>query len=340
MEKLNIAGRLVGPGEPPYVIAEIGANHNGDMDLCHRILDAACAAGAAAVKFQSWSKASLFSRAEYGRRSGLKAQVEQYQLSAAQHHDIAAYCDQLGMVFFSSCFAPEEVDLLDELGVPLFKVASMDVNHLPLLEYVGSKRKPVLLSSGLATLGEIETALETLRRAGSGPVALLHCLSIYPSPPEVVDLENMSTLRRAFDVPVGYSDHSLGIAIPLGAVALGACVIEKHFTLDQGLPGWDHAISADPHELAALVQGAQSIFAALGSPVLTLRREQLEKRNAFRRRMVARRALHCGEVLTPSDVDFKRPGTGIRPDELAYATGRALARDIEAEEELCWTDFV
>jgi N-acetylneuraminate synthase len=170
-------------------------------------------------------------------------------------------------------------------------------------------------------------------------VALLHCLSTYPSPPEIVDLRNLATLRTAFDVPVGYSDHSLGTAIPLAAVALGACVIEKHFTMDKRMDGWDHSISADPDEMTRLVHESRAVFAALGSSVRTVRPEQLEKRRSFRRRMVLTRPVPAGERLTRDDVDFKRPGTGIGPDELRYALGRPVKRDLRAEDEVDWADL-
>jgi N,N'-diacetyllegionaminate synthase len=348
VEKLSIAGRPIGPGEPPYIIAEIGANHNGDMSLCRRLVDAAHAAGADAVKFQSWTKDSLVSRAEYARNTryaaearapSLEEAVERYQLGAERLREITAYSTDEGVVAFSSCFSRAEVDLLETLGAPAYKVASMDVNHLPLLQHVAATGKPVLLSTGMATLAEVERALAVLRAHGAGPVALLHCVSIYPCPPELVNLRQLETWRQAFDVPVGFSDHTLGTAVPLAAVALGACIVEKHFTLARDLEGWDHAISADPDELRALVDGSRAVAAALGSPVRTVSAAELEKRKAFRRRMVATRPLRQGERLTPADVEFKRPGTGIQPDELSYAVGRALVRDVAAEEELEWGDL-
>jgi N-acetylneuraminate synthase len=213
----------------------------------------------------------------------------------------------------------------------------MDVNHLPLLRRIAATGRPVLLSVGMATLGEVERALGALQ--GGGPVALLHCVSIYPSPPEAVNLRQLDTWRTAFGVPVGYSDHTLGVAVPLAAVALGACVIEKHFTLDRNLEGWDHAISAPPEELRALVDGARAVQQALGSAVRTVSPVEVEKRKSFRRRMVATRPLRQGQVLTERDVDFKRPGTGIQPDELEYVLGRPLARDVTADEELAWSDL-
>jgi N,N'-diacetyllegionaminate synthase len=224
--------------------------------------------------------------------------------------------------------------------VPAFKIASMDVNHLPLLACVASRHKPVLLSTGMATLGDIERALDVLREDGAGPIALLHCVSSYPTPPADVNLRNIDTLARAFDVPVGFSDHTLGTAVPLAAVALGACVIEKHFTLDKAMPGWDHAISADPSEMRALVDGAREIHAALGSPLRHVTVAEMEKRKVFRRRLVAAHPLTRGARLTSDDVDYKRPGTGIGPDELGYAIGRTVARDLEADQEIEWSDLV
>lgn len=349
MEQLSIAGRRIGAGEPPYIVAEIGANHNGDMQLCRRLIDAAKDCGVDAVKFQSWSKSSLISKAEYARNTEytrnnggqptLEQAVEQYQLTPGQHREIAAYCESKKMVFFSSCFSRQEVDLLESLDVPAYKIASMDVNHLPLLEYVAQTGKPIILSTGLATLGEIERALGFLREHNAGPTALLHCVSIYPSAPEMVNLRNITTLQVSFDVPVGYSDHSLGAAIPLAAIALGACIIEKHFTLDKGLEGWDHAVSADPAEMKYLVSEGKNVQLSLGTTVRNVTSLQMEKRKVFRRRLVVTHSIPKGQRIAAEDVEFKRPGTGIAPDELPYVLGRMMTRDVEAEEELSWSDF-
>jgi N,N'-diacetyllegionaminate synthase len=348
VDSLNVAGRRIGPGEPPYIIAEIGANHNGDFGLCRQLVDAAHAAGADAVKFQSWSKASLISRAEYvrnatygGGRAGesLEDEVERYQLTADQHRQIATYCGSAGVTFFSSCFSEEEVELLETLDVPAYKIASMDVNHVPLLERVARTGRPVFLSTGMATLGEVERAVGTLTGNGAGPVVLLHCVSLYPTPPADVNLRQLAMWRDAFGLPVGYSDHTLGSAVALAAVALGAVAIEKHFTLDRALPGWDHGISIEPAELAALVGDTREVAAALGCATRRVGELERAQRARFRRRMVARHALARGARIGPDDVTFKRPGTGVQPDELRYVTGRALVRDIAAEEELAWSDL-
>ena len=350
MEKLNMAGRLVGPGEPPYIIAEIGANHNGDMALCRTMIDSAKSCGADAVKFQSWSKFSILSKSEYERNTSysdkkqhfgsLAEMVEKYQLTPAQHREVAEYCRKLGITFLSSCFSPEEVDLLDELNVPAYKVASMDINNLDLLRYVGARKRAVILSTGMSTLGEIEQAIQTLHDAGSGPVALLHCISIYPPAMETIHLRNIATLQTAFDVPVGFSDHSIGTSIPLAAIAVGACIIEKHFTLDKDLPGWDHAISADPSELASIAAEGRNIFLALGRTVRTVSVAEVEKRMKFRRRAILARPMKEGDIIRSSDLKFLRPGTGMRPDEISYIVGRRVKSDLDADHELEWSDLM
>lgn len=349
MEKLNLNGRLVGPNEPPYIIAEIGSNHNGDIDLARKLIDSAQECGADAVKFQSWSKHSLISKAEYERNTeysdkkkhfgSLEEMVDAYQLTPKQHHEVVEYCREIGIDFLSSCFSPAEVDLLDELNVPAFKIASMDINHLPLLEYVASKGRPVILSTGMASLGEIERALHVLKQNGSGPVALFHCISIYPPDYEDINLRNIPMLQQAFDVPVGFSDHSFGTSVPLAAMALGACIIEKHFTLDKDMAGWDHAISANPTELREITREGINVFMALGTYERRISQAEEEKKKKFRRCIVVKRAMEAGDVLTLSDLDYKRPGIGIHPDEVAYVVGRSLLRDVATDGELQWTDL-
>ena len=349
MEKLNLNGRLIGPGEPPFIIAEIGSNHNGDMKLCKKLIDSAKQCGADAVKFQSWSKSSLISRAEYQRNTNyadkkkhfgsLEEMVEKYQLTAEQHYEVKKYCDKKSITFLSSCFSKEEVDLLNELNVPAFKISSMDVIHTPLLQYVASKNKPIIISTGMATLGEIERAVHTLKNGGASSIALLHCISIYPPAYESINLRNMKMLNRAFDVPVGFSDHSLGTTIPLAAIALGADIIEKHFTLDKKLDGWDHAISADPSELEIIVREGKNIFSALGSSTRFVTESEMEKRKKFRRCIVMSHAMKKGQIISIKDIDFKRPGTGISPNEVDYVIGRSLKRSVDVDDELLWTDI-
>jgi N-acetylneuraminate synthase len=347
MKPVIINGVPVGPGYLPYIVAEIGSNHNGDMNLCRRLIDSAAAAGAHAVKFQSWTDKSLIAEEEYARNTSytdkrkhfgsLREMVTAYQLTSQQHFEADAHCRSRGIAFCSTPFSIEEADLLEKLDVPFFKIASMDINHLSLLKHVARKRRPVVISTGMATLAEIERAVETLRAEGNEQLVLLHCVSIYPPEYDTIHLRNMAALERAFDIPVGFSDHTLGTAIPLAAIALGACMIEKHFTLDQDMEGWDHAISANPEQLKVIIEEGKHIVTSLGESKRTVSVAEIEKRKKFRRSLVTTRQLQRGHVLTESDLDAKRPGTGIRPDEVGYVLGRRLASDMTADQVLNWS---
>ena len=277
------------PGGAPYVIAEIGANHNGDMDLAKTMIDSAKKSGAHAVKFQSWTPESLISKGEYASNQSyddspkkhfgsLHEMVSKYYLRQDQHIELKKYCDQIEIDFCSTPFSIAESDLLQELNVPFFKIASMDINNLPLLQHVAKFGKPVILSTGMSTLGEIEQAVRVVKEAGNENVVLLHCIAVYP--PEVSDihLKNIPMLQEAFNCPVGFSDHSIGFSIPLASVALGACIIEKHFTTDKDLEGWDHEISADPYETQVICQQSEVVAQALGNSHRTVSIAEQEKK--------------------------------------------------------------
>ena len=349
MNTLKLGDTEVGFGCPPYIIAEIGSNHNGDMALCRRLIDSAAEAGANAVKFQSWTESSLIAEEEYARNveysdkkrhfGSLREMVNAYQFTPEQHFEAEAHCRRRKIAFCSTPFSIGEVDLLEKLNVPFFKIASMDIGHLELLRHVARKYKPVVISTGMATLGEIERAVLTIKVEGNNQIALLHCVSLYPPEYGMIHLRNMETLRKAFDVTVGFSDHTMGIAIPLAAIALGASIIEKHFTLDQEMAGWDHAISANPVELRAIVTEGRNVFAALGESVRTVGPAELEKRKKFRRSLVAARALPSDHIICPQDLEAKRPGTGIPPEETHYVIGRKLSRSVKADQVLCWDDL-
>ena len=350
MNTVSLGEIRVGPGHPPYIIAEIGSNHNGDMRLCRELIDAAADAGAHAVKFQSWSETSLIAEEEYARNTqysdkkkhfgSLREMVRAYQFTAAQHQEAKEYCDARGIAFCSTPFSTEEVDLLGALSVHFFKIASMDVVHLPLLRYVARQERPMVISTGMATLAEIETAVDVIRAEGNSQIVLLHCVSIYPPEYGMIHLRNMMTLEQAFEVPTGFSDHTLGTAIPLAAIALGARVIEKHFTLDKAMEGWDHAISANSSELRTIVEEGKHIFEALGSAQRQVSEAEMEKRKKFRRSLVARRPLGKGSVLREEDLAAKRPGTGISSNELSYVIGRKLTSAVSEDQVLQWKDLL
>ena len=334
----------------PYIIAEIGSNHNGDMELAKKIIDAAVETGVHAVKFQSWTPQSLIAKEEYEANTvytddpkkhwgSLREMVEEYYLREEQHHELNEYCKSKGVDFCSTPFSEDEADLLMELNVPFFKVASMDINNLRLLRYLGNTGKPIILSTGMATMGEIEQAILTVEETGNKNIVLLHCVSVYPPEMETINLRNITTLQQAFGYPVGFSDHTIGSAIPLASVALGACLIEKHFTIDKDLPGWDHMISADPEEMKVIASESENIVASLGSSRRIISDTEREKMPKMRRSIVASKPIKKGDTVTAEHLVFKRPGTGIAPDKETIVTGRKVNRDIKVDAVLRWSDF-
>lgn len=350
MKKIQLGKKTVHNFSKPYVIAEIGANHNGDMELARTMIKSAVDCGADAVKFQSWNSTSLIAKEEYDRNQSyddspkkhfgsLKEMVEKYYLRPEQHHELKAYCDELGVDFVSTPFSEEEVDLLQDCGVPFYKVASMDINNFQLLRYLAEKGKPVVLSTGMARLWEIDKAVDLLSGLGVQDIALLHCISIYPPKDEDIHLNNITMLQQAFGLPVGFSDHSIGFSIPLASVALGACIIEKHFTTDKDLPGWDHEISADPNELTIICRESRKIVASLGNFHRTVSPAEEAKKTKFRRSVVVKYDLAKGHILREEDLTSKRPGTGIPPDQLHMLVGQALQVDKEADTLMKWEDL-
>ncbi len=337
MSMIDIAGRLVGPGYPCLVIAEAGVNHNGRLDLARQLVDVAVQAGADAVKFQTFTAETLATvsapKARYqadavGVDGSQYEMLQKLELSSDDHADLAAYCRTKGILFLSSPFDEASADLLQTLGIPAFKIPSGEITNLPLLAHIARKGKPLLISTGMASLGEVEAAVGAVEAAGNKAMALLHCVSAYPADPASVNLRAMGTLAKAFGLPVGYSDHTLGIEVALAAVALGACVIEKHFTLDRRLPGPDHAASAEPHELAALVKGIRTIEAALGDGRKVPAAAEAETAAVARKSLVAVQPIPAGTVLTQELIAARRPGTGLPPAMLPYVLGRRTRCDI------------
>ncbi|MES9857781.1 MAG: N-acetylneuraminate synthase family protein [Sedimenticola sp.] len=335
----------------PYIIAELGSNHNGDMELAKRLIDAAKEAGADCVKFQSWSKESIFSRKTYEDNYFLSDDyrdrddytlekiVDDYSISSQELLDMKRYADEVGIDCTSTPFSKVEVDfLVNDLGADFIKVASMDLNNYPLLKYMAEKGKPMLLSTGLSNLAEIDSAIRTIEAAGNQRIVILHCVSIYPPEDTQVNLRNMDTLSQAYSYPVGFSDHTLGTCVPLAAVARGACVIEKHFTLDKEMDGWDHKVSATPVEMKSLVNDVRRIYNSLGTGRID-RVENEERVEAFRRSIVAAKAIGEGDLITEEMIDFKRPGIGLPPDAMMYLVGKKAKRYIAFDELIEFEDF-
>lgn len=335
----------------PYIIAEIGANHNGDMKLAKKMIDSAIKCGADCVKFQSWTKDSIFSRKVYDDNYFLRDDyrdrtdytleeiVDQYHISIEQHIELKEYCDKRSIEFASTPFSKQEVDLLvDELNVPFIKIASMDLNNIPFLSYVGKKGKPVVLSTGLCAMSDVALAVETLKESDCREIILLHCVSIYPPEDNQVNLNNIDMLRTCFGVKVGYSDHTIGTVAPIMSIAKGVCIIEKHYTIDKTMTGWDHKISADASELKTICDAAKVGYKMLGSYEKVVN-EDVERREAFQRSIVAAKEIKAGALITEDDITYKRPGTGISPKYYQYIIGRRAKRNISYDQILTQEDF-
>ncbi len=344
---VSIGGRLVGAGQPCFVIAEAGVNHDGSLERARQLVDVAAAARADAVKFQSFSADRVAGRSaakagyqKLGSDSdeGQREMLRRLELSPAAHQELQTHCRARGIAFLSTPFDEPSADLLDGLGVPAFKLASGELNNLPFVEYVARKGRPLILSTGMSTLEEVGAAVGAIRACrDAAQLVLLHCVSSYPTEAREVNLRAVATLGEAFDVPAGYSDHTRGINVSLAAAALGACVIEKHFTLDPGLPGPDHRNSLDPDALHALVAGVREVEAALGSGLKEPAASELENRRLVRRSLAAARDLAQGTRLTRDMLVALRPGTGIPPADVEQVVGRLLLR-ARSEGELIARD--
>lgn len=328
------------------IIAEAGVNHNGSVEMAHELIDAAVDAGADIVKFQTFTASSLSSRrapkAEYqythtARDESQMDMLRKLELSEDSFRALAAHCSQRNIGFLSTPFDIESVEMLAHMGVSTFKVPSGEIVDLPYLRKVGAYGRKIILSTGMSTLGEVEAAVDVLEHAGTprARITLLHCTTEYPAPYAEVNLRVMQTLSAVFPgMDVGYSDHTLGIDIPIAAVALGAKVIEKHFTLDSGLPGPDHGMSLEPGALRQMVLGIRRVEVALGNGAKTVTPSELRNRSVVRKSIVAARAIKAGEILTPYNLTTKRPGTGLSPMLWDTLLGTPAPRDLEADELL------
>ena len=325
------------------VIAEAGVNHNGDLELAKRMIDAAAEAGADLVKFQTFSADRLATRdaakADYqtretGSRESQHAMLRRLELTLPMHEQLVKHCTTRKIGFLSTGFDIESVNLLCRLGQGLFKIPSGEITNLPYLRHVGQLGKPVILSTGMATLGEIEAAMDALGKAGTvrSSITVLHCTTEYPAPMSDVNLRAMQTIRAAFDVAVGYSDHTRGIEVAIAAASLGARIIEKHFTLDRDLPGPDHQASLEPDELKSMVSAIRNIEIALGDGIKRPGPGEIKNRPIARKSLVARHAIRAGEVFSADNMTTKRPGTGISPMQWDNVIGRIAPRDFAADE--------
>ena len=327
--------------EKVYIIAEAGDNHNGDFNTALKLVDVAKRAGADCVKFQTFVTEEIISKyaemAEYQKKNTGKEEsqfemVKRLELSFDEFRKIKEYCDRVGIQFLSTPFDLKSVDFLNELGVPFFKIPSGEITNYPYLIKIAHTGKPVVMSTGMCEPDEILAAINVLENNGGGEITLLHCNTEYPTPLKDVNLYAMRTMKKMFGKKVGYSDHTKGIEVPVAAVALGACVIEKHFTLDKNMPGPDHKASLEPDELGRMVKSIRNIEIALGDGVKHVSESERKNIAIARKSIVARRNIQEGEILTEDNLAVKRPGTGINPMQWMEVLGTRAVRDFKEDE--------
>lgn len=325
------------------IIAEAGVNHNGDMDVAYKLIDEAVAIGADVIKFQSFTADAIVTRsankAEYQSSSPQDCEnqyemLKRLEISESDHYDLKDYCNKKNIIFLSTAFDLKSAELLKQLGLELFKIPSGEITNLPYLRFIGSLNRKVILSTGLSTLSEVGDALNILTSAGTTKenIHVLHCTSEYPAPKEEVNLKAMLTIRDTFNIGFGYSDHTQGIEVAVAAVALGAQIIEKHFTLDKSLPGPDHSASLEPLEFKAMVEAIRNIELALGDGVKDVSASELKNKNVVRKSIVASKDVKKGDFFSQENLTVKRPGTGISPMRWDEVIGKVASHDFNKDD--------
>ncbi|MBN2735014.1 MAG: N-acetylneuraminate synthase [Methanomicrobiaceae archaeon] len=339
----------MGEGEKCFIIAEAGVNHNGNLNLAKQLVDVAAESGADAVKFQTFRAESLASKnaekADYQIESTSEDESQYYmlkklELSYQDFRRLSDYTKEKNLIFLSTPFDEESASFLEEIGIPAYKISSGEITNLPLLKLIAKNRKPVILSTGMSTLCEVEKAVVTLKKNGSENIVILHCTTSYPAAFESVNLSAMNTMKYSFRLPVGYSDHTIGVTIPIAAAAMGAAVIEKHFTLDKSLLGPDHKASLDPSELKEMIQAIRNVEKAIGTGIKKRTEEEKKIILVARKSIVAGRDIHKGEVVREKDLKLKRPGNGIPPEYLNEIAGKKAQRNLIYDEQIKWEDII
>lgn len=332
---------VISTENPPYIVAEVNSSHNGSMEIAKKMIDEAAASGCNCVKFQSWSADSLYSQTYYKANPIAKRFVNKFSMTPEQLKELAEYCNYVGVDFSSTPYSREEVDFLINVAkVPFIKIASMELNNYPFLKYIAETGAPIVLSTGMGTMDEICRAVETIEESGNTNICLLHCISIYPPEISTINLMNIVGLQEKYpDYPIGFSDHSSGTEMASAAVALGACLIEKHLTLDKTKIGMDNQMATEPDEMARLVQQCHNVHIALGDKKRVVLEAEMEQRKNMRRSLVYTRDMKAGEIITIKDIDSKRPGTGFPPEKMADFIGQIVSRDTEKDTLILEEDF-
>lgn len=326
MKTINIGARIIGLGHPVFIIAEIGSNHDASLAKAKELVHAAKEAGADCTKFQSWTPEGL-----YNSPSDL---LRKLTVSDSWHFELNELAKKIGIIFMSTPFDEQRAKFLNDLGVPAFKIASGDITHIPLIKTVASFKKPVIVATGLSYLEEVERAVNAVTSCGNDSIALLHCVSNYPTNPSDSNIRAMVTMKDKFNLPVGYSDHTISFAVPLGAVALGASVIEKHFTYDQKASGPDHPHSLDVAEFTRMVKEIRDLEKALGTGEKKPAKSEEGERTGARRGLYAKTAIKAGETLTEEKIKIVRTFAGLSPADLSKVVGRKTKSDINENDPI------
>jgi N,N'-diacetyllegionaminate synthase len=341
-EIVKIGNKKIGGKNPTYIIAEIGANHNRDIKTAKKLIDLAAEAGVDAVKFQTYKAETLYSKkAPKFSKDKLRPfdLIKSVELPYDWHKEIFDYTKKKNLHFLSSPFDYEAVDLLDRLGILAFKIASFEITDLELLKYTAKKKKPIILSTGMATFEEINDALKTIRSQRNDNIILLHCNSLYPTPSEIVNLNAISRMHHRYKIPIGFSDHTLGIHISIAAIIKGAKVIEKHFTLDRNMKGPDHHFALEPNELKQMVRNIRDVEKAEGTGEKKVTKQEKEMYEKGRRSIIAAVDIKKGTKIKPDMLTIKRPGYGIKPKFLHKIIGNIAKNNIKADQWITWDDL-
>jgi len=330
---VKIFDKKIGLNEPVFIIGEVGVNHIGNMNIAQKLIDIGASAKVDAIKFQAYRTERLISADDPYWRERLKPK----ELSFHDIKKLKERCADKSIPFLCTAHEEESADFLESIGVEVFKIGSGEVANLPFLRYVAKKGKPIILSTGMYTLSDIEKAIKAIVSTGNENIVLLHCVTNYPTKPEEVNLKFINTLTRTFGFPVGYSDHTFGYEIPLAAVSLGAVMLEKHITLDHNMKGSaDHQVSCEPDELISMVESIRKVECALGNGIKRLNIAEIENKKIFRKSVVAVRTVKAGDIIKEEDLCLKRPGTGIKPELLSLLVGKVARQDIEKDSLINW----
>ncbi len=335
MSNIRLGKYTIGNNNPCFIIAEAGSNHNGDINQAKKLVDIAVEAGVDAVKFQTFTGDKLFAKSHPANEI-----VKKYEFKLEWHREIKEYCDNKGIMFITTPFQKDAVDLLEELGVEAYKVASGDMNYYSLLDYISSTGKPVILATGMAYMDEVKEAVNRIKQGKTQEIAVLHCISNYPPKDEDINLNVLKTMNEELDIPIGFSDHSMGITVPVAAVAMGAKIIEKHFTISRGLEGMDHFYALEPQELKQMVDEIRKVEKAIGNGAKAPVKAEYAERHYARRGIIAAYNLKTGDIIEEKHLDHVRPLNGIDSKYYKEIIGRKVNKDLEKDKAICWEDLV